>query len=318
MNAEVLMYVVSALVLVSWLYVLARQRWGLPAAHGPGFFMGFEVGPGFAGMPARRWTARYHASLIAELGIIVVAGAWLIASGRWRWLPAWAGGMAVLFMLNVLLFRVWLRRSLPAASGSTPARVAVSLETRRLTDYLSTASEALAAIVLVSSWALLLTRGSSGWRWQNIAVWTYLAVVSTIWKVRAVRAGLPLPADKPLEHQKWLDTRRRYTVRVLDCFSWLCVLFVAGYALLHSPPGEHAAAWLKSAVVVLVIAVWMTMAWVIARGERRLAVEGADLRPVESWRGFSPQGRPILMPGSAWAAGFMGGLVFLIALGLLV
>ncbi len=316
MNAQLVMYVVSGLVLASWLCFSLRRRWNLPAAHGPGFFMGFEVGPDFSGPPARQWMARYHASLIVELAVILAVGAWLVAADLWRWLPGWAGGMAVLFTLNTGLFRSWLRRSLPAIGESAPARVALSLETRRVTDYLSITSETLLAVVLVSSWWWLLTHGSAGWRWQSIAVWTYLAVVGTIWKVQAIRGGVPLPADRPLEHQKWLDSHRRYAVRVLDCLSWLCVLIVAGYAARHTPLGERAAGVVRSAVFVLVLVAWLTMVWVIAREGRRLAAEGGALRPVQAWRGLSRQ-RPWNAAGGAWGVGFVAGLVILIAMGLL-
>ncbi|MCK7503972.1 MAG: hypothetical protein MZV70_07645 [Desulfobacterales bacterium] len=90
-------------------------------------------------------------------------------------------------------------------------------------------------VTLGASWILLLTRGAAGWRWQSPAVWTYLAIASSLWKVSAVRSGVPLPADRAEEHRQWLN-RRRHGVRLLDCFSWFNVLVVAGYAALHSSP----------------------------------------------------------------------------------
>jgi hypothetical protein len=123
-----------------------------------------------------------------------------------------------------------------------------------------------------------------------------------------------LPADRAEEHRQWLNTRRRNSVRVLDCFSWLSVLIVAGYAALHSSPGDSAAPWLRWIMVAAVLAVWATMVAAIVRGQQRLASTGGDLRPMESWRGLSGQIDHHLLPGGVWGIGFVAGLVLLIAL----
>ena len=315
MNAEILMYVVTALVLVVHIYGLIWLRWNLPDAHGPGFFMGVEVASEFHGAPAIQWTKRYHALILAELVLVAGAAGWLVVFGLWRWLPAWAGGIAVIALLNIRAFEAWVRRSVPAAKRAEvgPA-VAFSLEVRRLGDYLSWVSEALLAATLGVSWMLLLTRGAAGWRWQSPAVWTYLAVASSLWKVSVVRSGVPLPADRAEEHQRWLSTRRRYSVRVFDCFSWFAVLIVAGYAALYSSPANSAAPWLRWMIVALVCAVWTTLVVVTVRGQLRLASTGGGLRPMESWRGLSGQGNHHLPPGGVWGVGFVAGLVLLIAL----
>jgi len=315
MNTEILMYVVTALALMGRVYDLLWLRWNLPNAHGPEFFMGVEVAPEFRGARAIQWTKRYHALILAELVFVAAAAGWLVVLGLWRWLPGWAGGVAVIAILNIRAIEGWVRRSVPAAKGAEvgPA-VALSLEVRRLGDYLSWVSEALLAVTLGASWILLLTRGADGWRWQSPAVWTYLAVASSLWKVSAVRSGVPLPADRAEEHRQWLNTRRRNSVRVLDCFSWLSVLIVAGYAALHSSPGDSAAPWLRWIMVAVLLAVWATMAAVTVRGQQRLASTGGGLRPVESWRDLSGQSDHQLLPGGVWGVGFVAGLVLLIAL----
>jgi len=315
MNTEILMYVVTALALMGRVYDLLWLRWNLPNAHGPEFFMGVEVAPEFRGARAIQWTKRYHALILAELVLVAAAAGWLVALGLWRWLPGWAGGVAVIAILNIRAIEAWVRRSVPAAKGGEvrPA-VALSLEVRRLGDYLSWTSEALLAVTLGASWILLLTRGADGWRWQSPAVWTYLAVASSLWKVSAVRSGVPLPADRAEEHRQWLNTRRRNRVRVLDCFSWFSVLVVAGYAALHSSPGDSAAPWLRWIMVAVLLAVWATMAAVTVRGQQRLASTGGGLRPVESWRDLSGQSDHQLLPGGVWGVGFVAGLVLLIAL----
>jgi hypothetical protein len=103
----------------------------------------------------------------------------------------------------------------------------------------------------------------------------------------------------------------------LDCFSWLVVLFVAGYAALHNTSTDRAAPWLRWTMASLAGAAWLILVGVTIRGQTRLASLSGDLRPMESWRGFSASGRDSLMPGSLWAVGFAVGLVLLIALGLL-
>ena len=318
MNAQVLMYVVTALVLVSWFYFLIRRRWNLPSAHGPQFFLGIDVAPGFQGEPALQWTRRYRTWLGVEHVLVLLAAVVLIATGLWRWLPGWAGGIAVVDIVATRVFLGWARRSIPVADRAEAApTVALSLEVRRLGDYLSWVSESLLAATLVVSWVLLLTRGDGTWRWQIAAVWTYLAVASTLWKVNAVRSGAPLPADRTLEHQQWLNARRRHLVRVLNCFSWLVVLLVAGYAALHNTATNGAAPWLRWAMVSLAGAIWLVLVGVTARGQNRLASLSGNLRPVESWRGFSASGREYLMPGGLYGVGLAVGLVLLIALGLL-
>ncbi len=318
MNAEVLMYAATAFVQVSWVYFLIRRRWNLPSAHGPQFFLGIEVAPGFQGEPARQWTRRYRTLLGVEHVLILLAAVVLIATGLWQWLPGWAGGIAVVDIVATQVFLAWARRSIPVADRAEAApTVAFSLEVRRLGDYLSWVSESLLAATIVVSWVLLLTRGASDWRWQDAAVFTYVAVASSIWKVNIVRSGAPLPADRTLEHQQWLNARRRHLVRVLDCFSWLMVLFVAGYAALHNTATIGIAPWLRWTMVSLTGAVWLVMVGVTARGQNRLSSLGGSLRPIESWRGFSASSREYLAPGGLWGVCYAVGLVLLIALALL-
>ena len=315
MNTEILMYVVTALALMGRVYDLLWLRWNLPNAHGPEFFMGVEVAPEFRGARAIQWTKRYHALILAELVFVAAAAGWLVALGLWRWLPGWAGGVAVIAILNIRAIEAWVRRSVPAAKPAEVApAVAFSLEVRRLGDYLSWVSEALLAATLGASWILLLTHGADGWRWQTPATWTYLAVASSLWKVSAVRSGVPLPADRAEEHRQWLNTRRRHSVRLLDCFSWFTVLVVAGYAALHSSPVDSATPWLRWVMIALVCAVWATMAVVTVRGQQRLARTGGSLRPLESWRGLSAQGGRHLQVGGFWGVAFVAGLVLLLAL----
>ena len=89
MNAEILMYVVTALVLLVQIYQLIWVRWNLPDAHGPKFFMGVEVASGFRGAPAIAWTKRYHAFLLAEFALVAAAAGGLVVLGLWEWLPGW-------------------------------------------------------------------------------------------------------------------------------------------------------------------------------------------------------------------------------------
>lgn len=318
MNAEVLLYVATGAILVFWFYYLIRRRWNLPSEHGPGFFMGIEVASDAGRATAPQWTSRYHAFLVVEHSLIVLAAAWLVAAGLWRWLPAWGGGTAVVDLAATRCFLAWARRSIPvAARPEATSTVALSLEVRRLGDYLSWVSEALLATVLLASWVLLVTRGSQGWRWQEAAVWTYIAITSSLWKVYVIRSGVPLPADRTEEHHRWLDGRRRHGVRVLDCGSWFAALLVAGYAALHSSPGDQAAIWIKWTCGGLAGSAWTVMAVVIARGERRLATTGQTIRPVESWRGLSAPGHPSGAHAGMWSVAFAVGLIVLIALNFL-
>ncbi len=278
--------------------------------------MGVEVTAEFSGAPASRWTRRYHALLLMELVLALVAGGGLVANGLWRLTPVWAGSLAVAYVLTTRGFEAWVHRSVPSAADKTPA-VALSLEVRRLGDYVSWVSESLVAATLVVSWVLLVTRGDGAWRWQTAAVWTYLAVASTLWKVNAVRSGASLPACRTLQHQRWLKARRRHLVRVLDCFSWLVVLFVAGYAALHNTATNGAASWLRWTIVSLAGAVWLVLVGVTVRGQNRLASLSGNLRPIESWQGVSASGRDDLVPGGLSGVGFAVGLGLLIVLGLL-
>jgi hypothetical protein len=310
-SEEWLLLFVNALVVVFLVFYLVRRLWNYPLNHGPGFFLGVEVGPGFYAGEGVRWLKRYRTILLGAYFIEALALVATLVSGRWALLPVWGGGTAVFFVAVFLGFTAYTRATLGA---NPPVRTSavVSLETRRLGDYISWPAEASMAVIIAFCWALLLMHGNAHVHWNGPVVFTYLLIGLLPFKIGIVRNGFPLPSERAEEHYQWADAQRRYSLRWMDCFRWFFTVILAGYALQHGWPAASTV-WFRWLVTGIGLAVWLALVGILIRGSGRLAAMGHDLRPAGSWSGPFRRGT-LMMPGiSTWLfAAWFGGLVLLI------
>jgi len=301
----------TALIVAVRVYVLVRWFWNYPLAHGPGFFLGVEVVPGFYQDEGVRWLKRYRTILLAEHLLEALALVAILTSGRWSLLPGWAGGTAILVTATFLGFIAYTRGTL-GANPSVRSSIAIPLEARRLGDYISWPAEALIVLIIAFSWALLLTHGDAQMYWNVPVVMTYVVVGLLPGKIMVVRHSYPLPAERPEAHHRWMEAQRRWWLRVMYTVRWFLIAILGGYALQHGWPGVNAIPWLRWLLVGVALAIWLIMMAVIIRGWGRLAAMGRDLRPIGSWSGpFRPA--RLMMPGYlTWFAVWFGGLILLL------
>ena len=310
-SAEWLPLFVIALYVIVRIFFLVRRFWNQPLNHGPGFFLGVEVAPGFYAGDGVGWLRRYRTMLLAEHLVEALALAAILVSGRWNLLPAWAGGTAVLLCAVLFGFMGYTRATLGA---NPPARTSavVSLETRRLGDYISWPAEVLIAVIIALSWALLFTHSGVRIHWNFPVVVTYVVAGLLPFKIGVVRNSFPLPSERTEEHHQWEEANRRYSLRVLDVMRWVFIVPLAGYALLKGWPAATGLIWTRWLFMGIGLAVWIVLMGIIIRGSGRLAAMGRDLRPVGSWSGpFRPA--RLMMPGFlGWYGAWFGGLVLLL------
>ena len=307
-----LLYFVTGLIVFVRAYQLIRLDWSRPLKHGPGFFMTFEVAPGFYSGAGSRWLGRYRGVLLGEYMMELIALATLVAFGLWQWLPAWAGGMALLYVASLGLFALAARRAL----GDSPAQpaVAVSLEPRRLRDFFSWRAEALIVATLAGGWFLLLTKGDTAVRWGGPAIATYVVLVLFAAKVVHTRAGAPLPVDRIDEHQRYFGAGRRQALRVIDCARWFFVFVFASYAVLHGWAAVHELIWFRWLLVGVGVGIWVGMVVTTIVGVQRLDVMGRGLRPPANWAGPFRTSPWASRGGGIWALSFVAGLALLFAI----
>lgn len=307
-----LLYFVTGLIVFVRAYQLIRLDWSRPLRHGPGFFMAFEVAPGFYGGAGSGWLGRYRGVLLGEYVIELIALAAVVVSGHWQWLPAWAGGVAVLYVTSLSLFGAAAGRAL---GGIRPQpAVAVSLEARRLQDFFSWPAEALMLATLAAGWFLLLVRGDADVRWGVPAVATYVVVALFAAKVVHAKAGAPLPVDRTDEHQRYYGAGRHQALRVIDRARWLFVFVFAGYAVLHGWAGVQGLTWFRWLLIAVGVGIWLAMVVGTIAGVRRLDAMGRGLRPPASWAGPFRTSPWASRGGGIWAVTFVAGLALLFAI----
>lgn len=310
----------TALVVAIRAFTFKRLYWDAPLNHGPGFFLGVEVTPGFYEGEGVGWLRRYHRAWFVEISLeaLMLVGVILLSPRLlfpwWVLLPIWAVGASMLAVATGSGFAAYTRSTLGANPPVRPS-FAIPLEARRLGDYISWPREALIAAITVAVWALLLINWHRQPAWQAPFLMTYIANGLFPFKIEIVRDSVPLPADRPEEHYQWMEAKRRLALYQVDLLRWCFVIFFADYALLHCwhpwrmvGPG----AWLRWSLLCI--------AWIVAtcfmligfREQRRVAAMGRDLRPEGSW---ATPFRPAAMMMSGfrpWFAVWFGGLVLLL------
>lgn len=297
-----------ALIVLFYVFYGFRWHWDFPRRNGPGFFLGVQVPPGFYDGPGIRWLKSYRVMVIALFGIMALALAALVLTGRWDLTPLWAGGSAPVFVVALMGFVVWTRRKLGANPPVLPG-IAASLEARRLSDYISWPAEALAGGLVAASWLLLLFRGDGHVDWQNPVTTTWLVLGLLPGKIILVRSSFPLPPDRTEEHHRLSEARRRFSLRYMNAFSWGLVVLLAVYAVKHGWASTGGVSWLSWMFVAIALVPWLVLAAVIIRGQTRLAAMSRELRPAGSWSTPFQSARLMLPGGLAWFGIWFGGLL---------
>lgn len=287
------------------IFALVRSLWNMPLRNGPNYFLGVAVPPGFYDRPGG-WLRRYHAVLVSEHLVEAAGLAAILALAEWSLLPAWMGGGAVLFTATLFGFAMVARRALGGNPPVLPG-VAVSLERRRVADYVAWPAEAIAVALVALSWWLLLRHSGSihSWKPPILLSWVVLGLLPG--KIAVVRAGWPLPPESTEEHHRAQDSARRFNIRLLDWFGWLSLIVLVGAALGRTWPAERAAiAW---GAAVVFFAAFFGMALTIIRGQQQIDAQVRGLRPCGSWA--TPFRRtPVFATGGlVWFGFWFGGIV---------
>jgi hypothetical protein len=290
-----------------------KWLWNYPLRHGPGFFLGVEVAPGFYTADGRRWLKRYRAAVLLEHLVEALALAAILAFGRWSLLPVWAGGGAV-FLTSVFFgFTAYARAKL-GANPPVRSSAAVSLDQRRLGAYISWPAEILLAVMIALSWGLLLVHKGAHVHWNVPVLLTYMIVALLPYKIQIVRWSFPLPTERIEEHARWIEAQRRAQLRVIDgFFRWFPLVILAGYALGVGWTTARTKVWLPWLVIGIALVVLLVYTAIMIRGAGRLTDMARDLRPVGSWSTpFRPAGRMPPSFFSPYFAVYFAGLVLLL------
>src|SRR5262245_20917294 len=214
-ESDLLLLVMGSFCIIFQLAMVRWVFWNCPLNHGRGYFMGVEVGPGFYEGPGIQWLKRYRALLLAVHVIMVFLFLVLVASHRWKDLPIMAPVIVSLFLTMFGGFVIWTRRRL----GSKPPKlssVAISLETRRLSDYISWWVEVLLVTLLAASWLLLIFKGKAEFEWAWPVLITYAVMGLLPAKILIAHDQFPLPPEKTQEHKRFQEGSRRYWLKVTE------------------------------------------------------------------------------------------------------
>jgi hypothetical protein len=307
-----LLLFLNALIVIVFVFELVKRWWNYPLAHGPGFFLDVEVAPGFYNDEGVGWLRRYRTILLAAYFLGALALAAVLVSGRWNLLPLWGCGIAVYGVAIYFGFMAYTHATL-GANPPVPTRTVVSLEARRLGDYISWPAEILMAVIVALSWALLLAHRNAHVQWKGPVLLTYIILGLIPFKISVVRNSFPLPSERAEEHYRWADAQRRHWMRMQDALRWFLIIILAGYALLRAWPAASTIAWFHWVVIGVALAVWFVLMAIQTRDRGRLTEMGRNLRPMGSWSGPFRRAT-LMMPGiSPWSYGaFCAGLFLLL------
>jgi len=307
-GAPILLLIITAVIVCFRVYVLVCTMWGYPLMHGQGYFFGVEVAPGFYDGPGIGWLQRFRTLVAAEHVVKAIALVAVLASGQWMYLPAWAGGGAVLFVTTQLGFLLYVRQT-PGTPAQARSGVAAALETRRLGDYLSWPAETLCWMLAAASWGLLLFGDNPETQWRGPVILTYVALGLLPFKILWIRTGVPLPTERPEEHYRWVDAYRRYYVRIMNTAQWFLVIVLAGRAVIEVAESNG---WLRWAFIVVALGMWLVMWFLILRDGTRLKKMGHGLRPLGSWSSPFHPVKPACSIGWLWTGFYFIGLIMLL------
>jgi hypothetical protein len=300
---ETLVIFMAALEFAVRLYVL-RGLWRLPLKNGEGFFLAQRVGPGFyrgAGAPLLR---RYRISLVVPVILDAPLALWFIAGQRYTplFFQQIIAVVATFVVYNVIATHFNYRAmALVAPEENPPATLQISMEPRRLRDHTNRAVEALIAITIVLSIALL-SRDASGAAPHHhvrggivLTIWIfYLQLGLLLLKGVFVRWRMPLPARRTEDFRRWRSAWLSYHLKLFDAIRVLSALVLAFTVplALYLRQFTRPAIIIIGSVWVVILAVYI---YYVARENRRMRAVEREIKPIELVKEFPrrpvPEGR---------------------------
>ncbi|MBV9497525.1 MAG: hypothetical protein JOZ54_25035 [Acidobacteria bacterium] len=247
---------IDALVLYAVLVVLRawglRARWKLASLRGDGWFFDthFEADAARGAL-----LGRYRLWLLIPSAIVeaIALADVLIAPSMLH--IAWIHGpmtilLGVVRTITLRNFVLAARETQPRTEGA--ARVAISLETRRLADYSSRTFELLNTAIVVAALAIVL-RG----QWPPFIllaiVLVYAELGGLLWKRGFLRRAVAVPAEGADEFLRLTEEARRLMAGTIDWLRGLCTLALVLLAVrsLFWQEWEQRAVVIGPAVLVL-------------------------------------------------------------------
>jgi hypothetical protein len=309
MSSELLALLTGCIIVALRGFFAWRMR-NYPLNHGPAYFFGVAVPPGFYEAAGARWLRGYRTLLAAQYLLLFSVFTAVVLSGEWKRMPILAPVDVISLFTLVGGFMQWARRAV-GAPPATVTRVAVPLAIRRLGDYISWPAEVLMLALLAASWVILLRSGAPfDWSWPVAS--TYVALATLPGKILLVRNSFPLAPERTEEYHRWLEVQRRHGLRVMDAMRWLVVAILAGHVAQHAWHGVAAIGWIRCAWLAVVGAIFTAMMAVLIRGWARIEAMGRDLRPVGSFQSPYRPASLFLRGGLTWGIAYCAGLVALL------
>ena len=283
--------------------IVLRAVWRLPLKNGEGFFLAQRVGPGFyqgAGAPLLR---RYRISLLVPLFLDAPLALWFIAGQKY--IPLFfqeiIALVATLVVYNVIATHFNCRAmAVVPPDENLPATIQISMEPRRLRDHTNLAVEAVIALAVALSIALLASNASAakhhGMRGGVVlTIWIlYLQLGLLLLKGVFVRWRMPLPARRTEDFRRWRAAWLSYHLKLFDAIRLLCALVLAFTVPLKLYLREF-----TRPAIIIVGSAWVVILGVyiyyVARENRRLAAVQREIKPIELVKEFPrrpvPEGR---------------------------
>lgn len=287
---------------------LIRPLWNYPLNDGRNYFLGVQVPEDFYAGAGRVWLALYRAILCLQHLILLLAFAIPVLRGRLNDLPIMAPVDVVSFFLLVGGFALFARHKLGAHPPQLSA-VAVSLEPRRLRDYISWPVETVMALLIGGCWMVLLWSGASNIDWQMPIAHTYAILALLPGKIIIVRNTFPIPPEEPEVHAVWWEASRRNALRIMDIIRWYLTTILVAWTLRHYMLSAELVLPLQVLMVIVSIIYLVVLIGALTRSSQRIKDLGQGLRPPGSWATPFQPARATIPGGLTWGVLYCAGLV---------
>ncbi len=286
-----------------------RRVWRLPLKNGENFFLAQRVGPGFYREAGASLMQRYRVSLFVPLVLDTPLALWLITTQRYIFLffEQIIAMVVTLVVYNVMVMHFTYRAmAIAGPEEDRPATMQLSMEPRRLRDHTNRAVEALIALAVLLSMALLAWDyflPASGSQAASHAVhsggalivWIlYLQLGLLLLKGVFVRWRMPLPARRTEDFRRWRSAWLNYHLKLFDAVRGLAalVLFSSMALVTYVDKWPQPALITTGSVWILILVVYAVY---VKREARRMAAVEREVKPVELVKEFPrrpvPDGR---------------------------
>jgi len=248
------------------------RRGRQPLLRGRDWFFNVRVQDGFYEGPGRAILRQYWLRMLIPFAVDIPWAVWAFETGRLYQLNFLVLAVSALIHVNHLASKAIAERQAEAyavpESTQPVARVALSLEPRRLRDYTNPRFERALAIVSIAAlaWLTRYYRASplhpSARLVFGVPLYMlYIQAGMLIVKRAAIGWPSPVPQDHAEEHMRAAEERRRYHVKVWDWGRAATVSSIAMWPFFIALPAQASdrlinvwlAIWIVLSVVVTVI-----------------------------------------------------------------